>query len=383
MPQIIFRRPALAHSVASVATGAGRITGLPPGLFLAAPRRTGKSTFLELDLVPELESRGYLVLYIDLWKNKDEAPAKLISQLVATSLAEHQGFIARTAASVGLTKVRIQGVEFSLDQVGKHAGASLTEALHELREASGKPIALIVDEAQHVVKVDEQMSVMFALKAARDSLNRSSLNLVLVMSGSDRDKLVRLVVGNAAPFLGATIEDLPRLGRDYTDFVAGQLAASRPDLAIDNERLLSVFERFEFRPEPFGEAITSLTGALTPRDIDFHAELDTLADDYVSRRDAEFSDAYRGMTPVQRAVFTWLLDSSPGPRMFSREALAFYSTLVGEEVSTGAAQEALRKLRENDPPIVWKSMRGDYALEETGMLDWYQRRKRDGSWPPR
>lgn len=41
------------------------------GLFLSAPRRTGKTTFILEDLIPDLLSRGFEVIYVDLWSNVD------------------------------------------------------------------------------------------------------------------------------------------------------------------------------------------------------------------------------------------------------------------------------------------------------------------------
>lgn len=382
MSLLLYPRPELARKVAALVMGAGMLMGTPPGLFLAAPRRTGKSTFLQHDLKPELEAQGCLVLYVDLWKNIDEDPARLIAHLIAHSLAEHQGLIARTAAAVGLTKVRIHGVEFSLDAVGRDAGASLTEALQELRDAAGKPIALIVDEAQHVVRVDGKMSVMFALKAARDAMNLAGLNLMLVMSGSDRDKLLRLVHSNAAPFLGAGIHELPHLGRDYTDYIAGLLAVSKPQLDVDNDRLWQTFGTFAFRPEFFMKAINDLTGPLSELRDDFHDRLDAAADRFKADRYEAFRSQYLGLTPLQRAMLAWLMRETPEPKMFSQAALGFYTALVGKEVSPGSARDALEQIRNLDPPIVWRSDRGDYALEDTGMLDWYQALDAAGAWPP-
>lgn len=378
----IFHRRDLARRVGDVATGAGRLIGLPPGLFLAAPRRTGKSTFLELDLKPELESRGYLVMYIDLWKNREELPSRLIANLVGTHLARQQGVVARAAASMGLSSIRIHGVEFSLDQVGRVPGASLAEALQELRDVSGKPLALIVDEAQDVLREDARMAVMFELKAARDALNRSDLNLALIMSGSDRDKLIRLVHSNAAPFLGASIEELPHLGREFTAFVAGNIVSVRPDLEIDNDRLWEAFQGLAYRPEELSEAVNRLTGALAREDLDFHAALDLQVLRFRRERDDDFCSMFLAMSPLQQAVLVWLLRQSPSPRMFSREALAFYAAAVGRDVSPGSAREALNQLRNADPPVVWRSSHGDYALEEIAMLDWYRRRIDRGQWPP-
>lgn len=382
MAQHIFHRPALARRIADVATGAASIVGLPPGLFLAAPRRTGKSTFLELDLKPELEGRGFLVLYIDLWKDRVTPPSRLIANLVATALAGEQGVVARAAASVGLSRISIHGVEFTIDQVGQAPGASLADAMAELRRVAGRPIALIVDEAQDVVRENDRMAVMFELKAARDALNRSELNLALVMSGSDRDKLIRLVHSNAAPFMGASIEPMPHLGRDFTNFVAGNVAQARPALELDNDRLWETFEGFSYRPEEFSKAINDLTGAMAAPDVDFHAALEAKVAEFQAQRDSDYSAIYLAMTPLQQAIFSWLLRESPSASMFSGDALAYYGAHVGREVSPGSAREALNQLRESEPPVIWRSSRGDYALEEIAMLDWYRRRLTGAGWPP-
>lgn len=60
----VFRRPTLASSIADGLVGAG-IQDFTSGLFLAAPRRTGKSTFLREDLIPECQLRGW---WVTLWR---------------------------------------------------------------------------------------------------------------------------------------------------------------------------------------------------------------------------------------------------------------------------------------------------------------------------
>ena len=63
---------------------------------------------------------------------------------------------------------------------------------------------------------------MFALKSARDQINASSEapNLMLVMTGSNRDKLAHLVINKAQPFYGSSVSPFPLLGRPFTDAFA-------------------------------------------------------------------------------------------------------------------------------------------------------------------
>lgn len=236
--QQYFSRPALANDVTERLLGASMFSTTT--LFLGAARRTGKSNLLMQDVIPTLERAGATVLYVDLWVDKSRDPGDLIAITIANALAAAQGPLARAAQAAGLRKVSIKGVEFTLPQVGKVEGASLADALLALQEKVKGPIVLIVDEAQYAITTKAGMNAMFGLKAARDILNANGKGrFCLVMSGSDRDKLLRLVNGNSAPFFGSHIDDLPLLGSDFVGHIAGQLAVEVPGLTIDNDRLLA------------------------------------------------------------------------------------------------------------------------------------------------
>ena len=79
----VFRRPSLAAELASRLLRPGVLDeGLRSGLFLSGLRRTGKTTFLRTDLVPELEDQGALVIYVDLWSDTKASPAALVQTAV-------------------------------------------------------------------------------------------------------------------------------------------------------------------------------------------------------------------------------------------------------------------------------------------------------------
>lgn len=383
MPNAIFHRPALAKEITDLALGRTALGRATTGVFLAAPRRTGKTTFLLEDLKPEMEAQGVHVVYVDLWSNMDASPTALISHAIARDLAQAQGALTKVAAAAGLKSVSIGGVNFELDAVGKAAGASLGDALTELRKQTGKPIALIVDEAQHVAKKEAELKVMFALKSARDTMNvDGKRNLLLIMSGSDRDKLLRLVNTVQSPFFGAQIQELPHLGDDYAVHVAGLLAMTHPHLAIKNAQMAASFARFVFRPEPFEKAIGQATNPLAGPNADFHARLEAEAKAYEATLDARHVDTFAMLSKLERAVLRWMLEHEADPRLFTNDAFEYYSRAVGKKVSAGSARAAVETLRTGEPPMLWKSDRGDYALEDTDLSRWYRSRVASGTWPP-
>ena len=131
----------------------GELTGRNPfsdatnGLFLAAPRRTGKSTFLQNELRPALERSGRVVVYVDLWSDKGRNPGTLISDAVAAELQKHLGLVAKAAKAAGVGEINLSGwMRIDTTKIGKIDGATLTDALRALCEASGKPLALILRE---------------------------------------------------------------------------------------------------------------------------------------------------------------------------------------------------------------------------------------------
>ncbi|MCK6391799.1 MAG: ATP-binding protein, partial [Azonexus sp.] len=132
--QVLFRRPALADRLAKQILVIGVGSAASSGVFLAAPRRTGKSTFVREDLRPALEVAGALVVYADLWANPSADPGNVIVSAIRASLASNDGVVLRLAKRAGMDKVNVGNVSFDLDRVGLGKDVSLTEALVALSD---------------------------------------------------------------------------------------------------------------------------------------------------------------------------------------------------------------------------------------------------------
>ena len=158
----IFHRPELAKKLADqiLVTGAGSAAG--SGVFLAAPRRTGKSTFVREDLRPALEMAGALVVYADLWANPTTDPGAVITNAIRSALVGREGVILRLAKSAGMNKISVGNLSFDLDRIGLGQNVSLTDALAALSDETGGMIVLVIDEAQHAMTTDVGNSALFA-----------------------------------------------------------------------------------------------------------------------------------------------------------------------------------------------------------------------------
>lgn len=386
-----FPRSALADQIASSLQGRQLFGDAPNGLFLAAPRRTGKSTFLQRDLVPKLVAQGIVVVYVDLWADQRRDPGDLIADAISRTVTQHLGIVAKTVKSARLESVNLAGwLKVDLTRIGKPDGPTLTDALRMLGEMSGKPVALIIDEAQHALTSAAGENAMTSLKAARDALNTpDNAQLMLVMSGSDRDKLLRLVNTNGAPFYGSQVQRMPVLGKDFVDFVVTLIEGERPELRpVDAIQLTEAFQLFGARPQFFAVALGEALSPLTNDERRFERQVLAAAEQRLRDDEAQMESEFLSLRSIEQAVLWRLLEQGNRFRPYDADALRFYREKVAlregvdTRVTAQHAQNALETIRSRSPALVWKSARGEYAVDDAMMHKWYEGRVRLGTWPP-
>ncbi|MBK1613878.1 ATPase [Rubrivivax gelatinosus] len=381
---IAFPRSALARELVAALQGRALLGDAHNGLFLAAPRRTGKSTFLQGDLAPALEAAGVTVVYVDLWADARRDPGSLIADAFGRALTSELGIVARAARKASLSRVKVGGLEVDTSRIGSIDGMTLVDALRLLHETAGRPVALIVDEAQHALTSDAGEAAMTALKSARDQLNQPGrINLMLVMSGSDRDRLLRLVNTAGAPFYGSQVQRMPPLGPDFIAHVAGLVEDQRPELKpVDRAALQQAFERFGQRPQFFMAALGQVLSPLAGLSGRFEPALLDAAAQQQAQDEAQMEADYLALKPIEQAVLWRMLEQEARYRPYDAAALRFYREKTGHPVSVAQAQKALEALRQRTPALVWKSARGEYALQDAAMQRWHQSRVTTGQWPP-
>ncbi|MCE5294927.1 MAG: ATP-binding protein [Chlamydiales bacterium] len=370
-----FRRPELAVDLVNSLEGKG-LADASSGLFLAAPRRTGKSTFLREELVPEVVKRGWIAIYVDLWADLSRDPALLIADALKNEIARHEGLLKKILKSMGLSKVKIAGAQFELDNLGTPSGLTLSDALAYLSEATEKSIVLIIDEAQHALSSRDGLNAMFAVKAARDRLNQRSgdSRLYLILTGSHRDKLAHLVLKKDQPFFGGQVTSFPMLGRAFTDAYVDWI---NPLLATNNsfskEDMYAAFEHIGFRPEILKALVAEV--ALEYRDAHNLGEIVKNESELLRNRLwKDFENEFMGLTAIQKAVFKVLILASKDFTPFGEEAMKSYQESVDSKVVLTAQtiQATLDSLREKN--LIWKSARGTYALEDTSWREWLHKK---------
>lgn len=369
----IFHRLELAKKLADQILIAGVGSAAGSGVFLAAPRRTGKSTFVREDLRPTLEAKGVLVVYADLWANPTADPGQVICNAIRASLAGNEGVILRLAKSAGMSKVSLGNVSFDLDRVGLGKDVSLTDALVALSDETRQMIVLVIDEAQHAITTDEGIAALFALKAARDELNSSQHHgLRIVCTGSNRDKLAMLRNSKDQAFFGAPLVNFPLLGRDYIDWFCQEV---KLPFQLDSEQVWPLFIAAGYRPELLGSAADQFRFEF---DLDATTVPQRFADE-VRRLAEELNEVQRGvihsLTPIQSAVLRVMAATDQHYAPFEAATLEKYRKamqLSGQppedvKVDVPGVQQALIALQ--DKKLIWRAARGVYAVEEKIIID--------------
>ena len=366
----LFKRTELANEVADKILFTSPTSASSSGLFLAAPRRTGKSTFLREDLRPQLEAKGALVLYVDLWENRQTDPGDAIVNAIRTELAKHDGVIRRLVKSTGLDKISIAGTSFTLDRLGLAQGISLSAALSALSDDVQTPIVLVIDEAQHAITTEGGTNALFALKAARDELNSTRhKGLRVVATGSNQDKLAMLRNSKEQAFFGAPLVRFPSLGRDYVKWFCAHadLGAS-----IDPDVVFDLFSKASFRPEILGAAADTLRFAFGVEKKDIASRFYEEVQLEIDSTNKEAMRVIHSLTPLQSAVFLVLAKAGPDYAPFEAKTMVLYQgsmssispeSDVAPDLSN--VQQALVALQEKG--LVWKAARGVYAMEDTSL----------------
>jgi hypothetical protein len=377
----IFHRHEAAARLASMLLGNDPLSNAGrSGLFLSAPRRTGKSTFLKNDLVPTLQAAGAIAVYVDLWTDRTRDPADLIADAVRDTLAEQIGRLKKATGVISrLRKLSAKGkfaafeaeLGFEIESVGHPGGATLAKAFEGLHRAAGKPIVFIIDEAQHALSTERGGDTLFALKAARDALNLTAdkPQLAILATGSLRGKISNLVMRKNQAFYGADIASFPPLGAEFVAHMARHMLSHRlsAQQMPATDKLLAAFNALGKRPEELARAI---------KDAVIRAEPD-LGDAIVAAatlRRGEIVGALRrqveSLPPLQHAVLRRMADDEDNFVPFSKESLAWYQQHSGNpKVAASAVQKALDALVATG--FVWRSAYGTYALDDEMMADYF------------
>ncbi|WP_297612570.1 hypothetical protein [uncultured Sutterella sp.] len=334
------------------------------GLFLTGIRRIGKTTFLQLDLVPCLEEKDAVVIYVDLWANHESrSPTKAVLGSIARTLKSLSSPSKLKELKVDL---KVLSFTFEAEDIGLENGVSIADALTELIEKIDRNIVLIIDEVQETLRTESGRNLLFALKAARDAVNLRRNNpsgtyLMIVGTGSHRSFVSAMASRSSLPFYGADRVDFPMLGADFIDWLIGQLPNKKNIPGKD--ALRKGFAMLGARPKVFSDVLKQFA-SYTGSEID-PAFLAVCANQ--ARTDAdEFLRPLREADRLTRVIFTEIAKAgSDGCRnLFSSAFLKEAAKAAGRSkpLRPSAIQAKLSAMQKKD--WIFPVGYGSYAVSD-------------------
>ncbi|MDB5886734.1 MAG: hypothetical protein JWR74_2905 [Polaromonas sp.] len=253
------RRPGLAQAyLALLAAQPGR----PLALF--APRRVGKTFFLDHDLAPEARAAGLLPVYADLWLHKS-APLAAVNHALEEALDDlavpdsRLGKLAKTPVRrVGLLGASIDLGEAPQRRALPEASALRLDTLVTRLAARHKGrVLLMLDEVQTLGEAPDGVSLVASLRAV---LHKQRGQVCAVFTGSSQEGLARLMNTAGAPmYQFAQVIDFPFLGDEFLQRLATHFSTVHPEKTLALEGLQAVFERIGCKPALMRDMVKAMS----------------------------------------------------------------------------------------------------------------------------
>jgi hypothetical protein len=380
---VIYRRPELASTMAQQLLHPTVLDeGLRSGLFLSGLRRTGKTTFLANDLIPALEEAGALVIYVDLWSDIQVNPSELVHRAIRKTLTELQSpvsAILKKLQKMTHAEMAAHGFKFSftLDRLGEQGGATLAQAFTEVVDQAKTDLVLIVDEVQHALVTEDGARMLFALKAARDAINSrpdTPGHLLFIGTGSHRALVNELVTRRNQAFSGATSVAYPVLDGEFVEYLLKRLADEGAEGSPSPKAATEAFNVLGNRPEELIKALRLLRAQLPPR-ADPDTYLPVIA--ATLRSSAASAELLRldQLGGLATAIFDRIAINDGNTRgLFSAEAAAEYSRVVGREVRVEEIQPAVNELLSAN--LIMRRAHGVYGITDPFVQDaWLEQKQ--------
>lgn len=333
---IDIRRPELARSyLALLAAQPGR----PLALF--APRRVGKTWFLDHDLAPAAREAKLLPVYADLWLHKG-APLAAINHALEEALDDLAvpgstvGKIARTTVK----KIGALGASIDLGDAPQRRPLPAEQALRfdalvaRLAQEYGGQVLLLLDEAQTLGDLPGGNDLLASLRAV---LHKRQAQVAAVLTGSSQEGLARLTSTVGAPmYQFAQLLTFPVLGDDYLERLAAHFAQVHQGRAPSVADLRTLFARIGHKPALMRDIVKAMSAEGVTDTVAGLAHF--MADE---RQVTGWQALLHGLDAFEQGVLGAIARGEPP---LGRETLARLADIPGTKPTIARVRTAIGKL---------------------------------------
>jgi uncharacterized protein len=330
--------------------------GRPLALF--APRRVGKTFFLAEDLAPAARSAGFLPVYADIWLNR-AAPLAAINHALeealddATVPASSVGKTARTPVK----KVAALGTELEFGDEPRRRALPAEPALRldalvaRLAASAGKPVLLMLDEAQALAESSQGASVMASLRAV---LQKRKRDVAAVLTGSSQDALAAMLAASGGPmYQFAQLLNFPVLGDEYLELLARHFVRVHKGKHLPLDALRQVFSDIGYKPALMKDIVKDMS-AEGSTDV-------TAAFNRMIADDRQVAGWRALLAPLDALDHRILALLAEGRRPLAKDTLQALAPARGPPPTLAKARAALDRLRRAG---ILTGSRGELAIED-------------------
>lgn len=343
------------------------------GMLLSGPRQTGKSTFVQWDLVPVLEEvHGAHVVYVDPSADREVDPAVSIAQVLREEVKSFDGIVMRMARGLGLTNIRLGGMEMDVAQAQSTYSKRTLGLLQALASAARRPVVIVLDEVQLCQRSDQARNLLVSLTRSAAKLSRERACCIRVLAtGSHAHKLRAFVASKQEAFHGAKVLSLPLLGDGFVEWVANvSFVGYRPSTSLMSKGFATLLHR----PQELLDVCAELNAMGTRS----QPAVDQLFQLLVEQRAAEGREdliaKLRSLSDVDLALVRVMAET--GPRFAPHLAWCKKRTAALIEVMQGIPHSPALTTAEIDAAldrlvakeVIWRGL--GFAFEEPRYASW-------------
>jgi hypothetical protein len=327
-------------------------------LALFAPRRVGKTFFLDHDLTPAAQAAGFITVYADLWLHKT-APLDAINHALEETL-DDVTVPTSSAGKIAKTPVRrLGGLGASLElgdepkrrPLPTQPELRLDSLVGRLAAAVDKRVLLMLDEIQALGALENGDAIVATLRAV---LQKRKKVVSAVFTGSSQEALAALVAAAGGPmYQFAQLLDFPVLGEEYLKRLAKHFARVHKGKRLDLGELQQVFERIGYKPALLKDLVKSMSAEGS---TDIAAALQRMMKD--DKQIAGWRGLLAGLQPLEQALLAQVARGNPP---LGQDTLKTLRGIRGVNPTIGKVRTALESLKRAG--ILTKPA-GSYLIED-------------------
>lgn len=367
-----YPRTALAEKVLN-----GFEAGLAERLTIFAPRKRGKTEFVQRDITPMARERGVLVVYVDFWRDKS-SPARAFATAVMSARKEHESWFKQVVGDAGLVgnaslkaSLKLWGGDLSLEVSPQraHAEKAVIEAAFSELEATNKPVLLLLDEVQHLATSPDFDDFTAALRSFMTA--RSDQKVKGIFTGSSQEGLAQLFKRTKAPFFNASSQlEFPDLGADFVEFELDVFERVTGGIALDQTQALDIFSRMQQSPGQFTDLLKRMA-------LDEIHHLDEgfarFYGDLLEEENQQFTLLWQGMSRVDQALLI-MISRGLHTGLYSDSYKAQLKQLFPEldENKNSVIQNAVNRLKSHTVNAIYSSEHGVWRFTDPSFKRFVQ-----------